>query len=100
MRGSGSVDVTGVTQSGVGSLIVTGVLDADGYAEERSAILFTGGGRIVREKLRDAVRGSVCFEGLPEEDVSDDGRRGSSDRARVDDLRQRETENVLLRGNW
>lgn len=98
--GSRFVDIAGVTEGGIGALVIAGVLDADRYPEEWASVLFAGGGRIVGEKLRDAVGVNVRLESLLEKDVSDGGRRGFSNRTRVDDLRQREMEDVLLRGEW
>lgn len=93
------VDVAGVTQSGIGALIVAGVLDADGYTEEWTSVLFVGDGRVVREELGDAIGGSVCLESLPKKGISDGRWRSLSGRARVDNLGQRKTENFLLRGD-
>jgi len=98
--GSRFVDVAGVTQSGIGTLIVAGVLDADRYAEERASILLPVGGGVVGEELRDAVGGNMRLEGLFEKHVSDGGGGVVSDRARVGNLCQRKTENVVLRGEW
>jgi hypothetical protein len=98
MGGSRFVDVAGVAQSGVGAFIVAGVLDADRYAEERASVLFAGGGRVVGEELRDAVGSNMCLEGLLEKGVPDGRGSGVSNRARIGNLHQRETENVLLRG--
>ena len=100
MGRSGLVDITGVAEGGIGTLVVTGVLDADRYPEEWPSVLFGGGGRIVREKLRDAVGGNMRLKSLLEKDLSNGRRRGLSNRARINDLRQREMEDVLLRGKW
>lgn len=100
MGGSRFVDVARIAQSGVDALIVAGVLDADGHAEEWATILFPGGGRVIGEELRNTVGSSVRLESLPEKDVSNGRRRYFPDPARVDDLRQRETKNALLRGDW
>ena len=100
MRGSGFVDVAGVTQSRIGTLVIAGLLDTDRYTEERASILPTGGGRIVGEELRNAVGGSVRLESLLEKDIPNGRGSGESIRTRVNDLRKRETKNIILRGEW
>ena len=99
MRRSGFVDITRVAKGGICTLIVAMFLDANGDAEERPEVLFERGGRIVGEELCDAVGRGVGLESLSEKDVPDDGWRGFSDPARVDDLGQRETEDDVFVGD-